>query len=399
MSQEASAEHIADILPAVIALRHALHAHPELSRQEHGTARLVRETLSRIEGLQVRPPLIETDVVAVLNGDREGRCIALRADLDALPIAEQTGAAYQSTVPGVMHACGHDGHTAILLGTAMVLSRMADRLPGKVVFIFQPDEEGSGGGGLLCERGVLEAPKVEATVALHAWPSQPVGSIATHPGPVMAANTAFFVTVRGRGAHGAYPHRGIDPIVIAAHIVTGLQTIVSRTVNPVEPAVVTVGQITAGSATNVIPPECAMKGTIRFTRGETGEVIRRQVQAIAEHTARAHGGEAEVRFESGYPPTHNDEGLTSLVQEIGRTLLGADRVITDEPVSLGVEDFAYYGQRVPACMFRLGIRPPGVETYPSLHSPHFDFNDEAIPTGIRMFCEITRRFLEQGLEA
>ena len=386
-------KHIANVLDEVTALRRDLHANPELSAKEHNTSGKVRELLATIEGLEVLPPFLGTDVVAVLNGNRRGPCLALRADLDALPISEETGLPYQSTVPGVMHACGHDGHTVVLLGTAMVLARLADSLPGRVVFIFQPDEEDGGGGGRLCERGVLESLKVDAAVALHGWPSRPVGTIVARPGPIMAANNCFEVTVRGVGSHGAYPHRGIDPIVTAAHIVVGLQSIVARTVNPLEAAVVTVGQIAGGTATNVIPSECRFKGTLRYTSPPLGEHLRQRLRRVAEDTARAHGAEAAVEIMGGYPPMVNDPDLTRLIQDAVQALLGQENLVVDEPVSMGVEDFAFYAQRVPAMMFRLGLRPPEQDSYPSLHTPLFDFNDAALPVGIRMFCEIARRFL------
>ena len=381
------------ILPEVVELRRELHAHPELSRREFETARRLRQALSRLPNLTVLPPLLETDVVAVLNPDRAGPCIALRADLDALPIDEATNVPYKSKVAGVMHACGHDGHTAILLGTAMILSQSADSLPGKVKFIFQPDEEDRGGGGELCRRGVLDAPKVNAAVALHAWPYQPLGAIVVRRGSIMAASTTFAVTIRGQGAHGAYPHRGIDPIVVAAHVITALQTIVSRNVAPQDAAVVTVGQVSAGSATNIIPPECTMRGTLRYVRPETGELVRQRLSTVAGHTARAHGAEAAIEFSPGYPPMVNDPDLARFVETVGRGVLGPQQVVTDEPISMGVEDFAFYAQQVPSVMFRLGLRPPGAESYPSLHSPQFDFNDDALPVGIRLFREIAARFL------
>ena len=380
------------VLPEVVAFRRDLHAHPELSRQEHETSRKVRERLQPLPGLDVLPPLMETDVVAVLNADRDGSCIAIRADMDALPIDEQTDVTHKSTVPGVMHACGHDGHTAIALGTAMVLSELRDKLPGKVKFIFQPDEENGGGGGVLCERGVLDSPKVDAAVALHGWPNDAVGSIATTVGPASAANTPIEITVCGQGAHGAYPHRGVDPIVVAAHIITALQSIVSRTLDPLDSGVVTIGQIMAGSACNVIPSECKMAGTLRFLHTEAGEQIRQRVQRIVENTAKAHGAEATVEFGPGYPPIHNDARITQHVEDAARDVVGEDNLRTGLNLSLGVEDFGFYAQRVPASMFRLGLRPKGKDTYPGLHSPMFDFNDDAIDVGIQMFCEIVSQF-------
>jgi len=381
------------VLPEVIALRQELHAHPELSLKEYNTSRRVRERLGKLPGLKVLPPLMETDVVAVLNADKPGRCIALRADMDALPIQEETDVAYKSTVPGVMHACGHDGHTATLMGAAMVLTAMAGDLPGKVKFIFQPAEEHQGGADQLCQRGVLDSPKVDAAVALHAWPMQPVGTLAVRSGPATAANNELEIMVRGRGGHGAYPHRCIDPIVVAAQIVTALQTIVSRVVAPLDSAVVTIGQINAGSATNIIPTECEMRGTIRYYRPKTGEMIRERVRQIAEHVAQAHGATAEVQTRLGYPSLINDAAVTQLLESTARELFGDERVITGEDPSMGAEDFAFYAQRIPAAMFRLGVRPKEMESYPGLHHPKFNFNDAALATGIKMFCETARRFL------
>jgi amidohydrolase len=278
----------------------------------------------------------------------------------------------------------------------MVLSRVADRLPGKVKFVFQPAEEDGGGGGVLCERGVLDGPKVDAAIALHAWPFEPVGNVAIRPGWVMAASNPFKITVAGQGSHGAYPHRGIDPIVVSAHIITALQSIVSRTIDPQDPAVVTIGQIHAGAAENVIPAKAEMEGTIRYTRTEPGTQIRERLGRIVEHTAAAHGATATVEIHGGYPPMYNDDRLSALIENTARELLGDTNVVTQVPVSMGVEDFAYYAQKVPAAMFRLGIRPPALQTYPSLHNPLFNFNDDALPVGIRLFCELTRRFLERA---
>lgn len=388
-------ERIESVLPEVTSLRHDLHAHPEPSFKEYTTSSKIREILSRLEGIELLPAMIETDVVAVLNGDREGPCIAFRADMDALPIEEQTEVEYKSTVPGVMHACGHDGHSAILVGTALVLSQMADSLPGKVKFIFQPAEEDGGGGRLMCERGVLESPKVDAAFALHAWSAGRVETIAVCKGPATAANNPVTITVRGHGGHGAYPHNNIDPIVIAAHIITALQTIVSRTVNPLDAAVVSIGHISGGSACNVIPNECSMKGTLRYMRPETGAQLCESVRQIAENTAKAHGAEAEVHIGEGYPTLSNDPKLAYLVADTARDLFGQEHMDIGESPSMGVEDFAFYAQHVPATVFRLGIKPDDADSYPNLHSPHFDFNDAALPVGIRMFCEIAQRFLSQ----
>ncbi len=385
---------VREVLPAIVAFRRELHARPELSFQEHETSRRVREELARLPGIRVLDPFIGTDVVAVLDGAGGGRCLVLRADMDALPITEQTGAVYASGTPGVMHACGHDGHTAMLLGAATVLAGMDRPLPGRVVLVFQPAEEDGGGGGQLCARGVLESLKADAALALHAWPNLPVGTIGIRAGEAMAANFELGIRIRGRGSHGAYPHRGIDPVVVAAQVISALQTIVSRNIDPQDPAVVTVGCIRAGQASNVIPDTCEMTGTIRFVRSETGGYLRQAVDRVVRHTASALGAEAEVTIRDSYPPMYNAPELADLVVQTGRAVLGKDAVFTDLAISMGVEDFAFYAQRVPAAMFRLGIRPADRETYPSLHQSDFDFNDQALPTGIVMFCELARRFLE-----
>ncbi len=386
---------IEQVLPEVTALRRELHAHPELAFKEVRTSGRVREILSKLPNLRVLPPLLETDVVAVLNPDRPGPCLALRADMDALPIVEENDVPYQSTVPGAMHACGHDGHTAILIGTAMVLSQIADQLPGQVKFVFQPAEEEGGGGGQLCEKGLLESPKVDAAVALHAWPTDVAGNVVVNKGPVTAANNEINIRIRGRGGHGAYPHRCIDPVVVAAHVITALQTIVSRTVPPLDCAVVTVAQVNGGSASNIIPPECFMRGTVRYYKQEVGELIRQRVHEIAGHTARAHGAEAEVFIREGYPPLYNDERVFELICASARAVLGPERLTIGQDPSMGAEDFGFYAQKVPAAMFRLGVRPPEMDAYPGLHHPRFNFNDASLPAGIAMFCELTRRFLSE----
>ncbi len=389
---------IAALNDDLVTWRHDFHMHPERSRHEHRTSQKVREILSGVPGLRVLDPFDETDVVAVLNADRPGPCIALRADMDALPIDEQTGKPWASRNEGVMHACGHDGHTTILLGAVRTLASVAERFPGPIKFIFQPDEEGDGGAQRLCAKGVLRDPEVRAIVALHAWPNRPVGTVSIRPGPAMAANSSLFIRVRGQGAHGAYPHRGVDTIVVAAHIVTALQTIVARTVSPVEPAVVTIGHITAGATTNVIPDTCTMRGTIRFTDPALGEELTERIKRLVEHTAAAHRAEADVEIAPGYPPLSNDPDLALLVHECAADTLGDNRIITDEPISMGVEDFAFYAQQVPACMFRLGVRPVDQDTYPGLHSPFFDFNDDALPIGVTLLCHVVDRFFAKHAE-
>jgi len=384
---------IREVLPSAVALRHEIHQDPELAFQEHRTAERICRCLEALGALTIRRNVARTGVVAVLNADRPGPCVAFRADMDALPIHEQTNLPYASRREGVMHACGHDGHVACLVATAAVLARIREDLPGKVVFLFQPAEEGGGGARLMCEQGVLDDPKVDALFALHGWPNLPVGSIHVRAGPVLAGSRILSITIHGRGAHAAQPHQAVDPVVVAAHVITAIQNVVSRCTDPLEPVVVTIGRLWAGTAENIIPDQACMEGTVRALSEETLQRTAELVRRIATHTAEAFAARADVSLRAGYPATVNDAALAGLVEQVGLELLGPDAVVTDAPPTMGTEDFAYYAQRVPAVMFRLGIRPPGAADYPPGHSPRFDFNDEALPVGIRMLCGICRRFL------
>ncbi|MBN1489809.1 MAG: amidohydrolase [Phycisphaerae bacterium] len=384
---------IDSILSDMVAFRRDLHAHPEIGMEERRTSQRVIDRLSAAGNFSIQSGIAQTGVVALLNADRDGPCLALRADMDCLPMDEATGVPYASTIPGRMHACGHDGHTSCLLGTALVLSRMVDELPGKVKFIFQPGEENDGGGRMMCEAGVLANPKVDAAFALHSWPAQPVGTISMCPGAAMAGNDGFAIVVTGKGSHGAYPHLGIDPIVVAAHIVIALQTIASRSIDPQDCVVVTAGVFHGGTVRNVIPATCRLEGTLRSYKPATRERLKELVRRIAENTAESFGATAAVEFTEGYPVTVNEPALTEWVASVGREVLGADRARTDDRPSMGAEDFGFFAQRVPAVMFRLGIRQPGAPSCPALHHPQFNFNDDALGVGIRMLCELTMRFL------
>lgn len=376
---------IARHLPALVALRHDLHAHPETGFQEHATAERVLHELRRIPGLAIQTGIAGTGIVATLEPDRPGPCLALRADLDALPMTEETGLPYASTRPGVAHACGHDGHTACLVGAAWVLAELRDALPGPVRFIFQPAEEGGGGGRVMCEAGVLDHPRVSAAFALHGWPSLPVGTLGVRSGPAMAATDALDITVAGVGTHAASPQLGIDPIVAAAHVVTALQTVVSRRLPPYEPAIVTIGRIEGGSARNVIPDRVTLSGTLRTMTSAARATAKDAIRQIAGQTAAAHGATAEVVFTEGYPVLVNDTGLAEYLRSVARSELGDD-VVREVPLSLGGEDFAYFGERVPAVMWRLGVGGSATDPLIPLHSSRFDFADAAIPIGVRLHC-------------
>ncbi len=386
-----------EVLPDLIAFRRDLHQHPELAYREERTAAQVLAQLQKIPGIDLRTGVAGTGIVATLAADRDGPCVALRADMDALPIEEQGTMAYRSQVPGTMHACGHDGHTTCLVGAAQVLAACADELKGPVKFIFQPAEEGGAGGKRMCEEGALEGPEVAAIFGLHGAPDMEIGQIFLRTGALLASADEFEIAVEGLGAHAAFPHQGIDTVYIAAQIVVALQTIVARNTDPLDSAVVTVGHIAAGSASNIIPQTARLVGTVRALSEKTRQRTMDRVRQIAEHTAAAFSGRAEVRFaEDGYPATHNDARARTVAQQVvGEALAGTITALELEKPIMGAEDFAFYGQRVPAFMFGLGLRSKGASSHPMLHQPDFDFNDDAIAYGVQMHVEIARRFAEK----
>lgn len=397
MSTDRLRDVIQSDLAELTAFRHDLHTHPELSYEEERTSARVCEELDRL-GIAHKPGVAKTGIVAHLPAtDSTSRdAVALRADMDALPITETTGRAYASKTPGVMHACGHDGHTTILLGAARALNALEHR-PNPVTFLFQPAEEGGAGGMRMCDEGCLlgeggggVGPKVGRVFGLHGWPEIPVGQIASKPGPLLAATDDFVVRVRGTGGHAAYPHLAHDPVVATAHVITALQTIASRNVGPTDSVVVTVGRVTGGTANNVIPTVMEFIGTVRTLNPTTRQTAKERFFKVVEQTASAHGCHAEIDWEEGYPVTSNDPALTEHFFAVAREGIGGERVGLVEHPSLGGEDFSYYGRHVPACFFLLGLLAPGDDpaTTPKLHQPHFDFNDEAIPTGVEMMCRL-----------
>jgi amidohydrolase len=358
--------------------------------EEHRTARVVEGALRRC-GLRPRR-CAGTGVLADLAGAAPGKTILLRADMDALPIREVEGRPHGSRRPGVMHACGHDGHTAILLGAA---ERLAARPParGRVRFCFQPGEEGADGARAMVRDGALRRPVPDAAAGLHLWIHLPVGRVAVLDGPCMAAVDRFRIRVHGRGGHAAYPHDARDPVVAAAQIVVALQTLVSRRVDPRDSAVVTVGRIRGGTAFNVIPPSAEIEGTVRTYREATRRRIARELRALAVATARAHGTRAEVEHEFQLPPTVNDPGLAALAREAAAEVVGRDRVVRAEP-SMGGEDVGMlFGDRPGAFLF-LGCRNPRRGIVHEHHHPAFDVDEAALPVGRDVLENLARRFLE-----
>jgi amidohydrolase len=376
-------------------LRHRLHQIPELGYEEFKTAQMIRAELDKI-GIEHVDGVkgAETATIAWV-GDTSTPCVALRADIDALPIVERTGLPYASTHDGRMHACGHDGHTATLVGTASILKQMVRDLPVCVKLIWQPAEEGGGGGEILCDAGVLDGrvgPKVSAIFGLHGWPGLKVGTVATKAGELLAATDSFTATFVGRGCHGAFPHLGRDPIVTACEAVMNLQQFVSRETDPTESAVVTIGVIKSGTATNVIPDTATIEGTARTLTPTQRTAIRASIRRRCDHIARAN--ECELKFEwvEGYPPTVNDPKMADYVAKVARATVGNDRFIPVGRPSMGGEDFAYYLQKVPGCFFLVGVEPANAEFYYPLHSDRYDFTDDAIAVGMRMFVELVRGF-------
>lgn len=381
-------EIIERVTPDAIATRHFLHANPELSHKEEKTSALVADKLRALDMDDVQTGVGGFGVVATLHGTAgEGPGFAIRADMDALPIQEEADRAYQSCVPGVMHACGHDGHTATLLGTAQVLSQMRENLRGSVKFLFQPAEETVGGAVNMVADGALNG--VDAIIALHGWPNLEVGQIGVRPGPMMASADTFDIIVRGRGGHAAYPHVTVDPIAIAAQIVGALQTIASREINPADSIVVTVAQFHAGTAYNIIPDTATLKGTVRCLSNAVRAEMPERLERIASGLCAAHRATCEVTYRHGTPVTVNDAAVNQLIADVGADVLGASNVIPLAVPSMGAEDFGVYCLHVPGAMFRLGV---GTDVSP-LHTPTYNFTDAAVPVGMRMFAHAALTYL------
>ncbi len=382
-------ELILQLAPAAVAMRHYLHAHPELSNQEAETARCVAAKLTEIGVDSLKTGVGGHGVVAEIRGGREGRTAALRADMDALPIQELSDLPYCSTVPGVMHACGHDGHTATLLGTAAVLARLREVFAGTVRLIFQPAEEGVQGAKRMCAEGVMEG--VAGIAALHGWPGLKVGEIAAKPGPMMASSDTFDLLIRGKGAHAAQPHNAVDPIVAAAHFVTALQTISSREVSPTEAVVVTIAKIEAGTAYNIIPTEAKLRGTVRCLTHELRNALPGRIEAMAKSLCAAFRAECELTYRFGTQPTVNDIRVNALIEAVGKEVLGEHAVHRLDAPSMGAEDFAEYLNYAPGAMFRLGVG----EAVTNLHTPTYNFTDSAVPVGMTLLSQIALKLLSE----
>ena len=376
----------------VVLDRRHLHAHPELGMQEFETSKFVANRLREL-GLEVTTGIATTGVVGLLRGGRPGKTVLLRADMDALPIDEQNEVAYKSLTSGVMHACGHDGHTAILLNAARVLTERRHKLAGNVKFLFQPCEERPPGGAKpMIAEGVLENPHVDAVFGLHLAQEMPVGTISAQAGPIMAAADMFRIDITGKGGHAAYPHLCVDAALIAAQVLVALHAIVSREVKPTEPAVITVGMIQAGSAPNVIPGTALLRGTVRTFDKELRQSLAKRVEEVAVNVATAMRGEAVTNYEFGYPATVNESTMTDLVAGVAADIVGADRILTRDQ-AMGGEDFSYFLEQRPGCFFNLGTRNEDRGLIWGHHHPRFDIDEAALPVGINMFVGIVEKYL------
>jgi amidohydrolase len=391
------------VAPAVIEIRHDIHRNPELSNREFRTAELVAEHLRGL-GIEVTTGVAHTGVVGILRGGRPGPVIAVRADMDALPVTENTGYPFASTVRaeylgqdvGVMHACGHDIHVAVQLGVAAVLAGMKDDLPGTVMFIFQPAEEGAppgeeGGAELMLEEGLFERLRPEAVFGLHAAGLLDVGSLTYVVGPAYAASDRWSVTLRGQQAHGAAPHLSVDPTLMAAEAVLALQSIRSRNMNPLEAGVVSVGIMRGGERNNIIPMEMYLEGTARTFSTEARDLVERRMREILEGIAAAHGGSAIFEYDRGYPVTVNDPDLTRRMAPSLATAAGEENVREIGP-NTAAEDFSYFANEVPGFYFSLGTQKPGT-TSGGHHTPTFMADDSAIPVGIRAMSTVLLDYL------
>ncbi len=373
----------------VLATRHHLHQYPEIGLSEFDTSDYVAKQLEAL-GYEVHRGLAKTGVVATLRNGTSTKSIGIRADFDALPILEETGAAYASKNPGVMHACGHDGHTAMLLGAARILAERRN-FDGVIHLIFQPAEENFGGARIMMEDGLFEKFPCDAVFALHNDPTIPFGKFALREGPIMAAVDECVITVNGRGGHGAEPQDTADPIVCGASIIMALQTVVSRNIHPIDPSVITVGAFHAGAASNVIPERAEMKLSIRSFDPKVRDQLEERIRTIAEGQAASYGMSVTLDYQRGYNATINHKTETDFIRALAMNFAGADKVYDMDRPTMGSEDFAYMLEERPGCYFFLGTQRTPND--PPLHHPRYDFNDDILPVGTSFWVELTEKWL------
>ncbi|WP_457089507.1 M20 aminoacylase family protein [Microvirga sp. P5_D2] len=382
---------VADLTDEITAWRRDFHENPELEYDVHRTAGIVAEKLKDFGCDEVVTGLGRTGVVGVIKGrtNISGKVIGLRADMDALPIEEATDVPYKSKVPGKMHACGHDGHTAMLLGAAKYLAETRN-FDGTAIVIFQPAEEGGGGGAAMVEDGLMERFGIQEVYGMHNWPGVPIGHFAMRPGPTMAAADRFTIVIEGKGGHAAYPHDCIDPIVAAAHVITALQSVASRSVDPLESVVVSVCTIRAGDTFNVIPQTATLLGTVRTLSPAIRDLAETRIRTIVENTCAVFGAKANITYNRGYPVTVNDAEKVDFAASVAKAVVGESAVETNFPPEMGAEDFSFMLEKRPGAYIFLGNGDSA-----GVHHPAYDFNDEATPYGVSLWAKI----IETGMPA
>lgn len=384
---------IDEINDSVVAFRRVLHENPELGMKEFGTTKRIMEELASIPNIEAID--LETGVLAVLKGGKPGKTVAVRGDIDALPIEEESGLPFASKNKGVCHACGHDIHTAVILGCAKVLGPMASEISGTIKFFFQPAEEVLAGARHLIAKGVMENPKVDGAFCLHCSPLDPVGSLVVKKGPFMASADNLDIKVIGQSGHAGYPHRSIDSVVIAAQVINALQTIVSREIDPADSAVITLGTINGGSVRNIIAPSVTMTGTVRTVSVPVRNSMPERIERIVKRTAEAHGGSAEVTYIKGTPPVINDLAMLEHVLEAAATAVGEENIRHLEAPLMGGEDFAFFMEKVPSALFRVGTASDDPQTQLPLHNSKIRFDERSIAVGIEVMCRSALNFLNK----
>ncbi|MEO1509348.1 MAG: M20 family metallopeptidase [Cyanobacteria bacterium J06633_23] len=371
--------------------RRHLHQRPELGFEENLTADFITQQLTTW-GIEHQTGIAKTGIVATVQGTHPGPVLAIRADMDALPIQELNQVPYRSLHDGKMHACGHDGHVTIALGTAYYLFQHRDTFAGTVKFIFQPAEEGPGGAKPMIEAGVLSQPDVDAIIGLHIWNNLPLGTVGVRSGPLMAATEYFRCTIQGRGGHGALPHQTIDSIVVGAQVVNALQTIVARNISPIESAVVTVGEFHAGTAVNVIANSARLNGTVRYFSPDYRDLLPERIEAIIAGVCQAHGASYQFDYQRLYPPVINDSTMAELVRSVASSVIETPAGVVPECQTMGGEDMSFFLQEKPGCYFFLGSANPNLNLAYPHHHPRFDFDETVLGTGVEIFVRCVERF-------